>query len=329
MGANFTQLFPGRPTYTEDHIPSLDGKVFLVTGGTNGVGLEQVKILYSKGGTVYLPCRSATKAAQTIRDIQASHPGSTGHLKTLPLDLNDLESVAACASAFLAQETRLDVLWNNAGISYVPHDQLTIQGYEPQMGVNCLAPFLLTKLLLPVLKHTASISSGPSTRVVFVASAMVDMSAPPGGIPLDELHPGNQSKDLSRNYTISKTGNWFLASEFDRRMRTDGIVFVAQNPGNLITNIWDRVPWLIKAPVRILLHPPKYGAYAELWAGLSTEIKLNDGGRYGVPWGKWHPSPRKDLLDSLKTKEDGGTGIAPAFWEWCNKETEKFVQGSR
>ncbi|XEU96029.1 hypothetical protein FSHL1_001314 [Fusarium sambucinum] len=320
------EMFPSKPTYTEEHVPSLHGKVFLVTGGTNGVGLELVNILYSKGGTVYIPCRSATKAAKTMKDIQASFPESTGHLKTLPLDLNDLASVAACASAFVEQETRLDVLWNNAGISYAPHDELTVQGYEPHIGINCLAPFLLTKLLLPVLQHTASISSEPSTRVIFVASGMVDMSAPPGGIPLEELEPGNQSRDLSRNYTISKTGNWFLASEFDRRMRSDGIVFIAQNPGNLMTNIWDRVPWFLKAPIRILLHPPKRGAYSELWAGLSTEIKLDDGGRYGVPWGKWHPSPRKDLLLSLKTQEDGGTGVAVAFWDWCDKETAEFAK---
>ncbi|KAL4724540.1 hypothetical protein ACLX1H_007981 [Fusarium chlamydosporum] len=326
MGANFTQLFPGRPTFTEEHVPSLNGRVFLVTGGTNGVGLELVKILYSKGGTVYLPCRSAMKATQTIKNIQTLYPGSKGHLKALSLDLNDLTSVASCASAFLAQETRLDVLWNNAGISYVPHDELTVQGYEPQMGVNCLAPFLLTKLLLPILEYTASISPRSSTRVVFVASALVDTAAPPGGIPLDEIRDGKYSKDLTETYSISKTGDWFLASEFDRRMRGDGVVFVTQNPGNLMTNIWDRVPWLLKAPVRLLLHPPKRGAYSELWAGLSTEIKLEDGGRYGVPWGKWHPNPRKDLLMSLKTKEDGGTGVAAAFWEWCDKETERFLQ---
>ncbi|QKD56903.2 uncharacterized protein FOBCDRAFT_138649 [Fusarium oxysporum Fo47] len=323
--ATFTQLFPQKPTYTEESIPSLKGKVFFVTGGTSGVGLALVDILYAKGGTVYLPCRSTTKAARTIKAIQAAHPESTGDLQTLGLDLNDLDSVAACASTFLARESRLDVLWNNAGISYAPSDELTAQGYEPHMGINCLGPFLLTKLLLPVLKQTASISPGPSTRVIFVASAMVDMAAPLGGVPLSELLPGNQSVDPSRNYAISKTGNWFLASEFDRRTRADGILFIAQNPGNLVTNIWDRVPWIIKAPVKILLHPPKRGAYSELWAGLSTEIMLEDGGRYGVPWGRWHPSPRRDLLSSLKPKDDGGTGLAADFWNWCDEQTKKFI----
>ncbi|KEY71646.1 hypothetical protein S7711_10186 [Stachybotrys chartarum IBT 7711] len=248
-----------------------------------------------------------------------------GHLKALTLDLNDLSSVAACAFAFLAQESRLDVLWNNAGISYAPFDELTVQEYEPHIGINCLGPFLFTKLLLPVLKQTASISPAASTRVIFIGSGMVDMAAPFGGIPLAELVPGKQSQNPSRNYAISKTGDWFLASEFDRRARADRVLFLAQNPGNLITNIWDRVPWIIKAPVRILLHPPQRGAYSELWAGFSPEITLEDGGRYGIPWGKWHPGPRGDLLQSLKSKEEGGTGIAAEFWDWCDDQTKSFV----
>ncbi|KAG5655520.1 hypothetical protein KAF25_003857 [Fusarium avenaceum] len=325
MQAAFTQLFPGKPTFTEDNVPSLKGRVFMVTGGTSGIGLELVHMLYAKGGTVYIPCRSDTKGTRTINALRAAHPGSSGDLNTLQIDLNDLASVAACASAFLAQESRLDVLFNNAGMSYAPVDEVTVQGHEPHMGINCLAPFLLTKLLLPVLKKTASINPGPSTRVIFLGSGLVDMASPPGGVPLVELTPGNQSKDPARNYTISKTANWFLASEFDRRVRGDGIVCICQNPGNLSTGIWDRVPWLLRVPNKVFLHPPKRGAYAELWAGLSTEIKLEDGGRYGIPWGRWHPGLRKDLLQSLKGKDKGGSGVAAEFWDWCDEQTKQFV----
>ncbi|EGU78895.1 hypothetical protein FOXB_10587 [Fusarium oxysporum f. sp. conglutinans Fo5176] len=328
MQAAWTQLFPPKPTFTEYNVPSLEGRVFMVTGGTNGVGLELVNMLYSKGGTVYLPARSSAKAQNTIETIKATHPESIGVLKTLHIDLNDLTSVAACASAFLAQESRLDVLWNNAGISAAPSNEVTAQGYEPQMGINCLAPYLLTKLLLSVLKQTASSNPGPSTRVIFTGSGVMDMMAPPGGIPLAELTPGKQSKDPTHNYTISKTGNWFLASEFDRRVRSDGIICICQNPGNLSTNIWDRVPWHLRVPNKVFLHPPKRGAYSELWAGVSTEIKLEDGGRYGIPWGRWHPSPRKDLVQSLKTKEDGGSGIAADFWDWCDQQTRKLQEGN-
>ncbi|KAH8177886.1 short chain dehydrogenase domain-containing protein [Sarocladium implicatum] len=325
MGGSFTQLFPGKPSFTERDLPALEGKVFLVTGGTNGVGLELTRMLYAKGGTIYLPVRNAAKATHVIEAIRAAFPESQGHLKALSIDLNDLKSVTACASEFLAQESRLDVLWNNAGISYAPPDEVTAQGHEPHMGINCLAPFLLTKLLLPALKKTAANSAPASTRVIFVSSGMVDMASPPGGIPLAEITPNTASKDPGRNYTISKTGNWFLASEFHRRMPQDKILFLVQNPGNLVTSIWDRVPWLLRTPVKILLHPPKYGAYSELWAGLSTQVKADDGGRYGIPWGRWHPGQREDLLESLKPKDEGGSGIAADFWDWCEERTDEFV----
>lgn len=324
MGASLTQLFPPKPAFTEANLPSLQGKVFIVTGGTNGVGLELTKVLYQKGGTIYLPCRSPTKATQTIDSIRAAFPDSIGNLKSLSLDLKDLKSVAACASAFLAQETRLDVLWNNAGISYAPPEEVTAQGHEPHMGINCLGAYLFTKLLLPILKQTASNSPPASTRVIFLASGMVD-SAPPGGIAMAELNPGCASKDLTRNYTMSKTGDWFLASEYHRRTRGDGVLFLALNPGNLATNIWDRVPRWIRVAVKVLLYGPAFGAYSELWAGLSPEIKPEDGGRYGIPWGRWHPGHREDLLQSLKAKDEGGSGIAAEFWDWCDKHTKDFV----
>jgi hypothetical protein len=57
----------------------------------------------------------------------------------------------------------------------------------------------------------------------------------------------------------------------------------------------------------------KMGAYASLWAALSPEVKIEDGGRFGMAWGIWHPSPKKEVLQSMKIKEEGGTGLAVEF----------------
>jgi hypothetical protein len=73
----------------------------------------------------------------------------------------------------------------------------------------------------------------------------------------------------------------------------------------------------MKYVVYPLLHNAKMGAYTELWAGLSPELTMENGGAYVLPWGRLHPSPREDLLDALKAKEDGGTGVAHEFWKWC------------
>lgn len=325
MGGMITQFFPPSPTFTEKSVPSLVGKVFIVTGGNAGVGLELVKILYSKGGTVYIAGRSPIKIATEIEAIKSIYTASPGHIKSLPLDLSDLTTIPTCASTFLAQESRLDVLWNNAGISGAPVGSTSVQGHEAHIGTNCLGPFLLTKFLLPVLLRTADLLPKASVRVVFTSSGIVDIIGPPGGVSLSELAPGSNSKDQVRNYSASKSGNWLLASEFDKRTRKYGIVCVTQSPGTLKTKGWDGSPWAMRVLMAPFMHEPKMGAYTELWAGLSPDVKCEDGGRFALPWGRWHSSPRKDILEGLKTKEEGGTGLAAEFWGWCEEQTKEYA----
>ena len=70
---------------------------------------------------------------------------------------------------------------------------------------------------------------------------------------------------------------------------------------------------------------PKLGAYTNLWAGLSDDVTVEDGGRYVIPWGRWQENPRKDLVDAMETVEQGGTGEARAFWEWCKAQTKEYL----
>ncbi|KAK9240422.1 hypothetical protein V1525DRAFT_394915 [Lipomyces kononenkoae] len=326
MGGVWTQLFPPSPHFTENEIPSLVGKVFIVTGGNAGVGVELVKILYSRGGTVYMAGRSATKIATEIEAIKAAAETDSpaGELKSLIVDLSDLSTIPGCVSTFLAQESRLDVLFNNAGLSRQPSGSVTAQGHEMHMGTNCLGPYLLTKLLLPILIKTAKSSSKDSVRIVFTSSGIIDLVGPPGGLSFAELEPGKHSNDMNRNYSASKAGNWFLASEFDKRFSKDGIVAVAQSPGTLKTKGWDGTPWLVKLLMKPLFYPPKMGAYTGLWAGLSPDVKSGDGQKFINPWGRWHDSPKKEIVESLKTKEEGGTGLAAEFWDYCELQTKEF-----
>lgn len=116
MGAAYTQLFPPKPEFTEQNIPSLEGKVFIITGGNSGIGFEIAKILYSRGGTVYIAGRSLAKIDAAIDTIKSAAQPKSGSLKSLLLDTSDLTTVSPCVSKFLAQESRLDVLFNNAGV---------------------------------------------------------------------------------------------------------------------------------------------------------------------------------------------------------------------
>ncbi|KEF57148.1 uncharacterized protein A1O9_07338 [Exophiala aquamarina CBS 119918] len=123
----------------EEHVSSLAGKVFIVTAGHSGIGLEIVKILYSNGGTIYIAGRSQSRITTAIETIKAIPTATPGTLKSLQLDLNSLTTVPTCVSAFLTQKSRLDVRWNNAGLSRAPY-VAAMQGFEGHMGVNCVAP---------------------------------------------------------------------------------------------------------------------------------------------------------------------------------------------
>ena len=262
MGANYSQMFPGRPHFTEKNLPSLASKVFLVTGGNAGIGLALAKILYSKNATVYIAGRSMEKIKAAIEEIKNEFPLGTGQLKALLVDLADLDSTKAGAAEFLAQETRLDVLFLNAGVAQIPAGTITKHGHEIHMGTNCVGPFLLTQLVLPTLLKTAESEPTGSVRVVWTSSGIIDLDPIQGGLRLEELVAGHHGKVTSQNYTSSKSGNWFLAAELDKRVRNSGVISVTQNPGTINTKGWNVFPW-IKLLFKPIMYEAVFGAYTE------------------------------------------------------------------
>ena len=192
------------------------------------------------------------------------------------------------------------------------------------MATNCLGPHLLTELLLPVLRDTAKASHPGAVRVVWTSSVIVDLSAPKSGINLQDL--ATVPKDQQHNYVNSKVGNWFLANALAIRVGAgrDGILSVTQNPGNLKTGLLRHIPTIVGILSAPLLYSGKMGAYTELWSGLSNELTIEDGGRYILPWGRKHPSPRPELLAAMKSKEQGGTGVAAEFVKWCDEKIADY-----
>ena len=196
-----------------------------MTGASSGVGRELAQILYAHGAKVYIAARSEEKATKAIESITTSSPSSKGSLVYLHLDLNDLATIKKSAEEFLAQETRLDVLWNNAGVMIPPQGSKTKQNFELQLGTNCVAPFLFTKLLKPILQNTAKNAAQGTVRVVWVGSSAVDLLSPQGGVNIDNLDYRVDKKPFEK-YGVSKAGNVLHAKEFERRYGTDGIVSV-------------------------------------------------------------------------------------------------------
>jgi NAD(P)-dependent dehydrogenase (short-subunit alcohol dehydrogenase family) len=325
MGLTFSQFFPPTPKLTESNIASQQGKVFIVTGGASGVGFELCKILYHAGGKVYLAGRSeeqATAAIKRIKETKAEPGHPAGQLNFLYISLDDLSTIGPAVEEFEASESRLDVLFNNAGVSNPPSGSVSAQGYELQMATNCLGPYLLTQLLLPRLIKTAKITSSAAVRVIWTASIVIEIAALNNGLNVSKLD--TPSSDPQENYSISKIGNWYLASELASQVGDDGVLSVTVNPGNLKTAVMRHVPTIVPILTYPLLYKPVYGAYTNLWAGLSSELSIKDGGDYIIPWGRVHPDPSPQLVADLARKEDYGTGVAKEFAEWCDAQTLDF-----
>lgn len=98
------------------------------------------------------------------------------------------------------------------------------------------------------------------------------------------------------------------------------------NPGNLKTAAYDNAG-LIGTLLRPLLYEAKLGACGVMWAAVSEDVGEGDSGRCAVPWGRWHPGIRKDIAKAMKLKEEGGTGEAAVFWEWCREVSAGFLPG--
>ena len=142
-------------------LPDLRGRVAIVTGANSGLGLQIATTLAGAGATVVLACRNQVKGADAVRSIRTAHRAAD--VSVAPLDLADLSSVRAFATAFAKNHDRLDLLINNAGLMAVDQAR-TVDGFEMQFGVNHLGHFALTNELLPLLTAT------PASRVASMSS---------------------------------------------------------------------------------------------------------------------------------------------------------------
>jgi len=311
------------PTLTEKTLPDQTGKVFIVTGASSGIGRELTEILYSHNARVYVAARSIEKANAAIEALRTKYTSSTGSLVFLHLNLNDLTTIKASATEFLEKEQRLDVLWNNAGVMIPDQGSKTAQGYELQLGTNNLAHHLFTRFLAPILVETVKSAPKGSVRVVWVASSAAKAFAPDHGVDMQNLDY-KIDKGAWHKYGVSKAGNILQAKAFASRHEADGVVSVALDPGNLKTDLYRNMPkW--QAPIaNLVLKDPIYGAYTELYGGLSSDITISNTGAWIEPWGQIK-TPRADIEKAGKTKEEGGSGVGEEFWGWCEKEVAAYL----
>ncbi len=209
---------------------NLEGKNALITGANTGLGKETARVLALRGARVVMACRDTAKALAAREDIIASCRGivSEDQIDVLSLDLNSLEKTRAAAEKFLSWNMAVDILVNNAGIM-IPMERRTEEGFEAQFGINHLAHFLFTHLLIDALKEAVN------SRVVVVSSAAQGWASMKPS--LDDLNWETRKYKGMRAYGDSKLMNVMFARELHRRYAQDGIVANALHPGVIATEL--------------------------------------------------------------------------------------------
>ncbi|MBF9127811.1 SDR family oxidoreductase [Plantactinospora sp. S1510] len=264
-------------------VPDLTGKLAVVTGASDGLGLGLAVRLARAGAELVLPVRNPGKGAAAFERIHAAVPQATVSVREL--DLASLDSVAALADGLNREGRPIDILINNAGVMMPATRHVTAEGLELQFGTNHIGHVALTGRILPLLRAGRA-------RITAMSSA----AARSGKINWADLQ-SERGYSAIRSYGQSKLANLLFGLELDRRSAAGGwgIVSNVAHPGTTLTNLYAAGPNLgrrRRSPYEsimtrlagwgVLVQPVDAGLLPALYAATSPQAR---GGRFYGPDG--------------------------------------------
>jgi retinol dehydrogenase 14 len=248
----------------------MGGKVVLITGGTSGIGKAVATALAAMGAEVVVTGRSRERGEAAVEEIRRAS-GKEG-VSLVLADLTVQAEVRTLAEEFGRSHDRLDVLINNAGAVFSKRVE-TADGLERTLALNHLAPFLLTNLLLGLIKDSA-----PS-RIITVSS-----EARRGAeIDFDDL----QSERKYRGFPVygkSKLANILFTYELAERLRGTGVTANCVHPGAVSTNFGMNnggVMVLLFRALKPFMRTPEQGADTLIYLASSPEVEGVSGRYFG------------------------------------------------
>jgi NAD(P)-dependent dehydrogenase (short-subunit alcohol dehydrogenase family) len=248
-----------------DETISMQGKVVLVTGATQGIGLAAAQALGRLGAKLVLVGRNPQRCQAAADRVRAAAPGT--EVETLLADLSRRADVNRLADQVLSRLDRLDVLVNNAG-GFFLRREVTAEGHEMTFALNHLAYFLLTVRLLDLLKQTAAEQG--QARVVSVAS-----EAQRGGRLNFEDLQSERGYAGFRAYSQSKQANILFTQELARRLAGTGVTANAMHPGFIASGFAKNNGWLVGLGMKLLApfsKKPEEGAETVVYLASSPEV---------------------------------------------------------
>ncbi|KAL3937638.1 MAG: hypothetical protein SGBAC_007290 [Bacillariaceae sp.] len=258
-------------------------KKILITGSTDGIGLETAKKLVREGHSVLLHGRSKQKLADTYKEVKSllTSEDSDQVVESYRADLSKLSEVAAMADKVKSKHTNIDVLINNAGIFKTPHTK-TESGIDIRFMVNTIAPYLLTQRLLPLLRlRTAQPDGGEAGgRIVNLSSAA---QAP---VRFQQWSDPTKDYDDFDAYAQSKLGIIMWSNHLVSTCKEDddGPMVVSLNPGSLLGTKMVREGFnTMGKDVNIGVNIMIEAALGESFKNAAGKYWDNDSGRFAAP----------------------------------------------
>lgn len=239
----------------------MGGKVALVTGGTSGIGKATAVALAAMGAEVVVTGRNPERGEKAVEEIRRD---SGGKVSLMLADLAVQAEVRRLAEEFQERYDRLDVLVNNAGLIQSKRTE-TPDGIETTLAINHLAPFLLTNLLLDLLKKSA-----PS-RVVTVSSGAESM----GKIDFDDLQSEKRYRGF-QVYGMTKLMNIMFTFELAERLRGTGVTANCMHPGAVNTGFGAKDSGLFSLMFRAFkpfMRSPEQGADTLIYLASSPDAE--------------------------------------------------------
>ncbi|GAA5853668.1 hypothetical protein JCM8547_007405 [Rhodosporidiobolus lusitaniae] len=328
--------------YAHKEVPSQVGRKFLITGGTNGIGLSIARTIYANGGDVtvtgsqqevadaalnYIKTGDLAAAPEDYRagfgsfhDASGDEGKESGEVSAKVVDFKNLKAVSQAAKELAGKFDRLDGLLGIAGLGVNKYTQ-TDDGFDAHLTINNLAHIALLSHLLPVLEKTAD-KPDSDVRIVLMSSELqkTDFLTGPGGTYGDKFRTIEEfKKDIGQDrlYARSKVAVVLEAKALlQRYLKTSKILVHTTHPGGVATGQTGQYEEaygtvagkVIQTAVRGLMKSPDDGALSALWAATSPEVR--DTQKY--PNGSYFTNPQTVSSPSSEAEDQE---IIDNFWD--------------
>lgn len=277
----------------------MKGKICLITGATSGIGKQTAIALAKMRARVIFTSRDAEKGLITRNDI--IRISGNPEVEMMECDLASLSSIRSFTDNFKAKYDHLHVLINNAGIWQTSRN-LSKDGIELTLATNVLAPFLLTNLLIDLLKQSAP------ARIINVASHAHKWSK----LDFENLE-GIKKYSHYQIYGQSKIALILLSNKLSEILKGTGVTVNALHPGVVATNLFENMGSVFQAIFKLFMISPEKGAQTSIYLATSPDVSQITGKYFAG----------KKIVSATKEATDKET--ADRIWQICTDYVKKYL----